>query len=101
MPSDCGHKIRTTIDKGSKVRRSIIPLMIALPDSVSPARRKNRQIAASSTMAVHNKATYDPISARDKEQEDEKRRLRLNKEYRVHQLPVGFPMFGELGDGPM
>ncbi len=52
-------------------------------------------------MAVCNKAKYYPISARNKQQEDEKRRLRLNKEYRVHQLrQLGFPMFGELGDDP-
>ncbi len=51
-------------------------------------------------MAVLN-VKYDPISARNKQQEDEKRRLRLNKEYRVHQLlELGFPMLGELGDGP-
>ncbi len=52
-------------------------------------------------MAVHTKAKYDPISAEDKRHEDEKQRLQLNKEYRVHQLPVlGIPMLGELGDGP-
>ncbi len=52
-------------------------------------------------MAVRNKAKYDPISARDKQQEVEKRRLLLNKEYRVHQLrEFGFPIFCELGDGP-
>ncbi len=51
-------------------------------------------------MAVLTKAKYDPISVEDKRQEDEKRRLQLNKEYRVHQLRgLGIPMFGELGDG--
>jgi hypothetical protein len=49
-------------------------------------------------MAVRTKAKYDPISAEDKRQEDEKRRLQLNKEYRVHQLRE-LGMFGELGDG--
>ncbi len=48
-------------------------------------------------MAVRNKAKDDPISARNKQQEDEKRRLRQNKECRIHQLcEFGFPMFGEL-----
>ncbi len=52
-------------------------------------------------MAVRTKAKYDPISAKDKQQEDEKRRLQLNQEYRFHQLrELGIPMFGELGDGP-
>ncbi len=52
-------------------------------------------------MAVCNKAKYDPISARNRQQEDEERRLLLNKEFRVHQLrELGFPIFGELGDGP-
>ncbi len=52
-------------------------------------------------MAVSTKAKYDPIRAEDKQQEDEKRRLQLKKEYRVHQLrKLGIPMFGELGDGP-
>ncbi len=36
VPSDRGHKIRTTIDKGPKVRRLLIPLVIVPPDSVSP-----------------------------------------------------------------
>ena len=98
MPSDHGHKVQTTIDKGSKVRRTLLPTM---PESVSPARRKNRHIAASRTMAVRNKAKYDPISAEDKRQEAEKRHLQLNKEYRVHQFRrLGIPKFGELGDGP-
>ncbi len=52
-------------------------------------------------MAIHTKAKYVLISAGDKQQEDEKRRLQLNQEYRVHQLrELGIPMFGELGDGP-
>ena len=52
-------------------------------------------------MAVRNKAKYDPIGAGDKQQEDEKRRSQLSKEYRVHQLRgLGIPMFGELWDGP-
>jgi hypothetical protein len=85
VPSDRGNKVRTTIYKGSKVQRSLLSV-IEPPASVSPARRKNLHIAASSTMAVRNKAKYDPICARNKLQEDEKRRLRLNKEYRVHQL---------------
>ncbi len=52
-------------------------------------------------MAVRTKAKYDPIGAGDKQQEDEKRRSQLSKEYRVHQLRgLGIPMFGELGDGP-
>jgi hypothetical protein len=98
VQSDRGHKIRTKIDKGSKVSRT---LLLTIRESVSPARRKNRHFAASSIMAVRNKAKYDPISAEDKRQEDEKRRLQLNKEYRVHQLlGLGIPMFGELGDGP-
>ena len=42
-----------------------------MPESVSPARRKNRHIAASRTFAVRNKAKYDPIDAEDKQQEDE------------------------------
>ncbi len=37
-------------------------------------------------MAVRKKAKYDPISARNRQQEDEERRLQLNKEYIVHQL---------------
>ncbi len=98
MPSDRAHKIRPKIDKGSKVRRTLLPIIP--PDSVNPTRRKNRHIAASSTMAVCTKAKYDPISAEDQRQEDEKRRLRLNKEYRVDQLRgLGIPMSGELGDG--
>ena len=97
--SDRGHKIRTTIDKGSKVLRSLIPSVMTLPDLVSPAWWQH--IAASRTMAVRTKAKYDPISAEDKLQEDEMRRLQLNKEYRVHQLRRwGIPMLGELGDGP-
>ena len=71
VPKDRCHKIQAKIDKGSKVRRTLIPTM---PESVSPARRKNRHIAASSTLAVRNKAKYDPIGAEDKQQEDEKRR---------------------------
>ncbi len=67
VPSDRGHKIRTKIDKGSKVHSTLLPTM---PESVSPARRKNRHLAASSIMAVHNKAKYDPIGAGDKQQED-------------------------------
>ncbi len=52
-------------------------------------------------MAVRTKAKYDPISAEDMLQEDEKRLLQLNKEYRVHQLcRLGIPMFSELRDGP-
>ena len=39
VPSDSGHKIRAKIDQVSKVRRKLIPTM---PESVSPARRKNR-----------------------------------------------------------
>ncbi len=98
VPSDSGHKIRTTSDKGSKVRRTL--LAPCQPESVSPARRKNRHIAASITNAVRTKAKYDPISAGDKQQEDEKRRSQLNKEYRIHQLrELGTPMFGEHGDG--
>ena len=97
MPSDCGHKIQTKIDKGSKVRRTSLTTM---PDLVSPARRKNLLIAASRKMAVRNKAKYDRIGAGDKQQEDEKRRSQLNKEYIIHKLrELGIPMFGELGDG--
>ena len=71
-----------------------------MPDSGSPARRKNRHLAASLTMAVRNKAKYDPISAGDKQQEDEQQRSQLNKEYKIHQLSeLGIPIFGELGDG--
>ena len=69
MPSYRGHKIRTKIDKGSKVLRTLLPTM---PESISPTRRKNQHIAASSTMAVRNRAKYDPIGAGDKQQEDEK-----------------------------
>ena len=83
VPSDRGQKIRAKIDKGSKVRRTLIPTM---PESVSPARRKNRHIAASRTLAVRNKAKYDPIGAEDKQQEDEKRRSQLSKDYKIHQL---------------
>ena len=51
-------------------------------------------------MAVRNKAKYDPISADDKRQKDEKRRLQLTKKYRVHQFSkLGAPRFVELGDG--
>ena len=51
-------------------------------------------------MAVRNKAKYDPIRADDKRQKDEKRRLQLTKEYRVHQIrELGAPRFVELGDG--
>ncbi len=97
VPSDRGNKVRTTVDKGSKVLRLLLSVFEPQA-SVSPARRKNLHIAASSTMAVRNKAKYDPISTRNKQQEDEKRRLNLNKEYRVHQLcDLGFPMFGALG----
>jgi hypothetical protein len=98
VPSDRGTKVRTTIDKGSKVRRS---LLVEPPAPVSPERRKNRHIAASSTMVVRNKTKYDPFSARNRQQEDEEQQLQLNKEYRVHQLcGLGFPIFGKLGDGP-
>ena len=83
MPSDRGHKIRTKIDKGLKVSHTVLPTML---DSVSPARRKNRHIAASSTMAVRNKAKSDPRGAGDKQQEDEKRQSQLSKEYKMHQL---------------
>ena len=97
MPSDCGHKIQTKIDKGSKVRRTLLPTM---PESVSPARRKNQHLAASSIMAVRNKAKYDPISARDKQQEDEKRRSQLSKDYKIHQLRrSGGPIPCESEDG--
>jgi hypothetical protein len=53
-------------------------------------------------MAVRNKAKYDPVGAEHGRREDEKRRLQLNKESRVHQLrELGFPMFSKLGDGPV
>ncbi len=98
VPSDRGHKIQTTIDKGSKVRRTL--LAPRQPESVSPALRKNRHIAASRTNAVRTKAKYDPIGAGDKQQEDEKRRSQVNKEYKIHQLrELGTPMFGEPEDG--
>jgi hypothetical protein len=77
VPSDRGSKVRTTIEKGSKVQRS---LLVEPAAAVSPARRKNL------TMAVHNKAKYDPIGVGNGWREDEERRLLLNKEYRVHQL---------------
>ena len=97
VPSDCGHKIRAKIDKGSKVRRTLIPTM---PESVSPARRKNRHIAASRTLAVRNKAKYDPTCAEDKQQEDEKRRSQLSKDYKIHQLRrSGGPIPCESEDG--
>ena len=98
-PSDHGIlKARTPINKGLKVRRSLI---VEPSAPVSPARRKNRQIAASSTMAVRIKAKYDPIGAKDSQQEKVERHLLLNMEYRVHQLhSLGFPMFGELGGAP-
>jgi hypothetical protein len=44
VPSDRGQKIRAKIDKSSKVRRTLIP---TISEAVSPARRKNRHIAAS------------------------------------------------------
>jgi hypothetical protein len=98
VPSDRVTKAQPSINKGLKVLRS---LLVEPPASVSPARRKNRHIAASRTMAVRTKAKYDPICARNRQQKDEERRLQLNKEYRVHQLrDLGFPMFGELGGGP-
>ncbi len=97
MPSDQGHKIRAKIGKGSMVRRTLLPTM---PESVSPARRKNRHIAASRTMAVRNKAKYDSIVAGDKLQEDEKRRSQLSKDYKIHQLhDLVKPIFCELEDG--
>jgi hypothetical protein len=83
VPSDRGHKIRTKIDKGSKVRRTLLATM---PESVSPARRKNRHIAASSTMAVCNKVKYDPIGAGVKQQENEKQCSQLSKDYKIHQF---------------
>ena len=43
-PGDRGQKIRAKIDKSSKVRRTLIP---TISEAVSPARRKNRHIAAS------------------------------------------------------
>ena len=82
-PSDRGQKIRAKIDKSSKVRRTLIP---TISEAVSPARRKNRHIAASRTLAVRNKAKYDPTCAEDKQQEDEKRRSQLSKDYKIHQL---------------
>ncbi len=94
MPSDLGHKMRTTIDKGSKVRRTLLPPR--QPESVSPARFKIRHIAASRT----NRAKYDPIGAGNKQQDDEKQHLQLNKEYRICQLrELGIPMLCELRDG--
>ncbi len=97
-------KARTLINKGLKVLRS---LLVEPPASVSPARRKNRHITASSTKEVRVIAKYDfmiPISAINIQQEDVERRLRLSLEYRAHQLrSLGIPMFGELGgvpDGP-
>ena len=83
VPSDRCHKIQAKIDKGSKVRRTLIQTM---PESVSPARCKNQHIAASRTLAVRNKAKYDPIGAEDKQQEVEKRRSQLSKDYKIHQL---------------
>ncbi len=50
-------------------------------------------------MAVRNKAKYDPIGAGDKQQEDEKRRSQLSKDYKIHQLrELVIPIFGEIGD---
>ncbi len=86
VASDHSHKIQTTIDKGSKVRHSLIPSVMTLPALVSPALLKNLHIAASCTMAVCDRAKYDPLSAQNKQQEDEKRHLLLNLEYRIHQL---------------
>ncbi len=99
VPSDHGIlKARTPINKGFKVRRSLI---VEPSAPVSPARRKDRHIAASRTMAVRIKAKYDPIGEKKSQQEEVERRLRLNIEFRVHQLrSLGFPMFGKLGGVP-
>ena len=51
-------------------------------------------------MAVRKNAKYDPISADDKRQKDEKRRLQLSKDYKIHQLrELVIPIPGALGDG--
>ena len=40
------------------------------------------------------------ILSGDKQQEDEKRRSQLSKDYKIHQLrELVIPIFGELGDG--
>ena len=86
----------------TRVRRCDVHYLQPLqPDSVSPARRKNRHIAATRTIvAVRNKAKYDPIGAGDKQQEEEKRRSQLSKDYKIHQLrELAKPIFCELEDG--
>ncbi len=51
-------------------------------------------------MAVRNKAKNDPISAYDKRQKDEKRRLQRSKDYKIHQLSeLVIPISCALGDG--
>ncbi len=51
-------------------------------------------------MAVRNKAKYDPISVDDKRQKDEKRRLQLSKDYKIHQFSeLVIPISCALGDG--
>ena len=51
-------------------------------------------------MAVRNKAKYDPIGAGDRQQEDEKQRSQLRKDYKIHQLhELAKPIFCELEDG--
>jgi hypothetical protein len=51
-------------------------------------------------MAVRTKTKYDPIDAGDKQQEDEKRRSQLSKDYKIHQLSeLVKPISGELEDG--
>ncbi len=51
-------------------------------------------------MTVSNKAKYDPIGAGDKQQEDEKRRSQLSKDYKINQLrELVNPIFCELEDG--
>jgi hypothetical protein len=75
-------------------------LIPTISEAVSPARRKNRHIAASRTLAVRNKAKYDPICAEDKQQEDEKRRSQLSKDYKIHQIRrLGGPIPCESEDG--
>ena len=51
-------------------------------------------------MAVRTKAKYDPTGTGDKQQEDEKRRSQLSKDYKIHQLrELVKPIFCELEDG--
>jgi hypothetical protein len=97
--NDCWiYKARTPIVKGMKLRPS---LLVKPPSSVSPARRKNRHIAASRTKAVLIPAKYNPICAMQSKREVMKRRSQLSLEYKVHQLnSLGIPLSGKLGGAP-